>query len=88
MGAIILATVPLLLIWLREPEAPSVAPGAAGGEVPGVPLAEALRTRQFWLITLAGLLAIVPAIGLMPHMIPYMLARGVEMNSAVGMVHN
>jgi len=86
MGAIILATVPLLLIWLQEPEAPSLAPGAASGEVPGVPLVEALRTRQFWLITLAGFLAIVPAIGLMPHMIPYVLARGVEMNSAVAMV--
>ena len=34
--------------------------GAAGGEVPGMPLAEALRTQQFWLITLAGFLAIIP----------------------------
>jgi len=86
MGAIILATVPLLLLWLQEPDTPSVPPGGAAGEVPGVSLAEALRTQQFWLITLAGLLAIIPAIGMLPHMIPYMLARGVQMNSAVGMV--
>ena len=86
MGAIILATVPLLWLWLQEPDAPAVAPGAAPGEVPGVPLAEALRSRQFWFITLAGFLAIIPAIGMLPHMIPYMLSRGVEMNSAVGMV--
>ncbi len=86
MGAIILATVPLLWLWLQEPDAPAVAPGAAVGEVPGVRLAEALRGRQFWFITLAGFLAIIPAIGMLPHMIPYMLSRGVEMNSAVGMV--
>ena len=86
MGTIILATVPLLWLWLQEPDAPAVAPGAAPGEVPGVPLAEALRSRQFWFITLAGFLAIIPAIGMLPHMIPYMLSRGVEMNSAVGMV--
>ena len=86
MGAIILATVPLLLRWLQEPDAPAVVPGVAAVEVPGVPLAEALRSRQFWFITLAGFLAIIPAIGLLPHMVPYMLSRGVEMNSAVGMV--
>jgi predicted MFS family arabinose efflux permease len=86
MGAIIISTVPLLLCWLQEPDAPTVTPGAAPGEVPGVPLAEALRSRQFWFITLAGFLAIIPAIGLLPHMVPYMLSRGVEMNSAVGMV--
>jgi len=86
MGAIIVATVPLLWLWLQEPDTPAVAPGAAPDEVPGVPLAEALRSRQFWFITLAGFLAIIPAIGMLPHMIPYMLSRGVEMNSAVGMV--
>jgi len=86
MGAIILATVPLLWLWLQEPDAPAVAPGAAPGEVPGVLLAEALRSRQFWFITLAGFLAIIPTIGMLPHMIPYMLSRGVEMNSAVGTV--
>ena len=86
MGAIILATVPLLLRWLQEPDAPAAVPGVAAVEVPGVPLVEALRSRQFWFITLAGFLAIIPAIGLLPHMIPYMLSRGVEMNSAVGMV--
>jgi len=86
MGVIILATVPLLLLWLQEPDTPAPAPGAAPGEVPGVLLAAALRTRQFWFITLAGFLAIIPAIGMMPHLVPYMLSRGVEMNSAVGMV--
>ena len=86
MGAIILATVPLLLRWLQEPDTPAVVPGVAAVEVPGVPLSEALRSRQFWFITLAGFLAIIPAIGLLPHMVPYMLSRGVEMNSAVGMV--
>lgn len=86
MGTIILATLPLLLVWLQEPDTPPVTPGAAPGEVPGVRLAQALRTRQFWFITLAGFLAIIPAIGMMPHMIPYVLARGIEMNFAVGML--
>jgi predicted MFS family arabinose efflux permease len=86
MGAIILAVVPLLLVWLQEPDVPTLPPGAAPGQVPGAALAEALRTRQFWFITLAGFFAIIPAIGLMPHMVPYMLSRGVQMNSAVGMI--
>ncbi len=86
MGTIILATLPLLLVWLQEPDTPPVTPGASPGEVPGVRLAQALRTRQFWFITLAGFLAIIPAIGMMPHMIPYVLARGIEMNFAVGML--
>ncbi len=86
MGTVILATVPVLLLWLAEPDAPMVAPGARVVDVPGIPVGDALRSRQFWFITLAGLLALVPAIGLMPHLVPYMMGRGVSLAHAAGMV--
>ncbi|NBC37453.1 MFS transporter [Novosphingobium sp. FSY-8] len=88
MGAIILATVPVSLLWLAEPDAPAPGPeaGADPQDIPGTPLAQALKTRQFWFITLAGVLAIIPAIGLSPHLVPYLIDRGVPMGSALGVV--
>lgn len=86
MGLIILATVPLLLFWLAEPDAPVVIPGDVAAEVPGVSVSEALRDKVFWLIMLAGFLAIIPAIGLMPHMVPYMMAKGVDVTAATSML--
>lgn len=85
MGLIILSTVPLLLAWLAEPDPPQAA-SLQLGEVPGVLVSQALRDRTFWIITAAGFLAIIPAIGMMPHMVPYMLARGVNLQSSIWML--
>ncbi len=84
MGLIILATLPLLYFLLQEPEPPKVASAAPLADIPGMTVSEALRDRIFWTITLATFLAIIPAMGLMAHMIPFMLGKGVPMAQAAG----
>lgn len=84
MGLIILATVPLLLWLLKEPEAPALMPDAPATDIPGMSASAALRDRTFWTITLATFFAIIPAMGLMQHMIPFMAGKGVPMNVGMG----
>jgi MFS family permease len=88
LGCIILAVVPLLLLFLEEPEAPAVAPGAAHDprSLPGLTTGEVVRTRAFWLITLATFLAIAPAMGLLPHYVPFLMSRGFDGSYAAGMI--
>jgi MFS family permease len=88
LGCIILAVIPLLLLFLEEPEAPAVAPGEAPDPraLPGLTSGEVVRTRTFWLITLASFLAIAPAMGLLPHYVPYLMSRGFDGGYAAGMI--
>lgn len=89
LGIIILSVVPILLLWLAEPEAPGVAPthGHLPPEaLPGLTTPQVLRTPAFWLIAVASLLAIGPSFGLMPHFVPYLTSRGFEAGSAVAVI--
>jgi len=88
LGLIILAVVPVLLLWLEEPEATvaGAGPDASPEALPGLTAREVLRTRQFWLISIASLLAIGPAFGMMPHFVPYFTARGFDAGLAVTMI--
>lgn len=86
MGIVILLTVPLLLVWMAEPDPPRAAmtpqPDGAAPVIPGMTTGEALRDRTFWLVTFAGVLAIIPAMGLMQHMVPYLVSKGIGMEAA------
>ncbi|PQA87023.1 MFS transporter [Hyphococcus luteus] len=110
LGLIMLAVVPILFVWLKEPEAPkppkseaapadaaarntaqaapheeaptSASAGAPAYEPPGLTAGEALRTRDFWLILIASFLALIPAMGLNPHLIPYIVSRGISVETA------
>jgi MFS family permease len=87
MGLIILATVPVLWLFLNEPEPPKVdaqSTTAAAPDVPGMTVKQALGDRYFWTITLATFFAIIPAMGLMQHMIPFMMGKGVSMERGAG----
>lgn len=91
MGLIILATVPLLLFWLSEPDPPPMVASTTGGaptaqEIPGLSVGDTLRERTFWLVTMAGVFAIIPAMGLMQHMVPYMMGKGIAPEAAAGQV--
>lgn len=114
LGLIMLSVVPVLLIWLKEPEAPqapkgaeepamtkassseaspmetasqdapteAVPAGALAYEPPGLTAGEALKTRDFWFILIASFLALIPAMGLQPHLIPYIVSRGISADTA------
>ena len=87
LGLIILSVIPVLLIWLKEPEA-SKQDGASAGaaaEPPGMTPKEALKTRDFWFILIASFIALAPAIGLQPHLVPYLVSRGISVDTAVWM---
>jgi len=88
LGIIILSVIPILLLLLKEPEAPKIpdaAPGAEAGEAPGLTPMQAMKTRDFWFILLASVIAMAPAMGLQPHLIPFILSRGISIDTAVWM---
>jgi MFS family permease len=82
MGLIILATVPMALLLLPEPLRPAAATSQPQAAVPGLTVQQALRDRLFWMVTAATFLAILPAMGLMQHMVPYMMGQGVSLDRA------
>lgn len=90
LGIIILSTVPVLLLWLKEPDAPGVSAqtGAhvAPDSLPGLTTREVLRTRAFWFIALASFLAIGPAFGMMPHWVAFLDERGFGMETMAPML--
>ena len=72
LAAILAATtVPLHAVALRFPLEAAVPP-----EAPAVGATEAMRSRPFWLLTLAFFLASLAAIAMMVHAIPILLERG------------
>jgi MFS family permease len=88
LGCIILAVVPLLLLFLEEPAAPTSASAGAPDPrtLPGMTSGEVVRTRAFWLIALASFLALAPSMGLMPHYVPYLTSRGFDGSYAAVMI--
>lgn len=90
LGLVILSVVPVLWLWLEEPLAPPAAAAdqqlGAPPELPGLTIREVLRTPVFWMISIASLLAIGPAFGLMPHFVPYLVSRGFDATAAVAVI--
>lgn len=87
LGLIILAVIPVLLVWLKEPEGQpsSGAAGSAVVEPQGMTPKQALATRDFWFILIAGVIALAPAFGLQPHLVPYLVSKGISVDTAVWM---
>ena len=67
-------TVPLHALALRLPPAGTFAPARDDG--PEVPAGEALRSRPFWLLSVAFFLASLAAIAMMVFSIPFLVDRG------------
>lgn len=79
--ALVLAvvTVPLHALALGEPDAEGVAVAPAGERA-----ADVLRSRGFWLLSAAFVLATVAAMAMMIHAIPYLTGRGMSPAWAAG----
>jgi MFS family permease len=78
----LLLAMPILIAWLKDPEpAPGAAPDPALLE--GETLREALKTRAFWLMTLANAGGGTVIYGLIPHLVGMMQGAGLSLSAAV-----
>jgi MFS family permease len=76
-------------VFLRDP--PAVArsleqrPGADLGNIlPGLTLSEAIRTRSYWIIGGAFILAVISINGTISQVVPYLLDKGIPLAVATG----
>ena len=73
---------PIMIAWLKDPDpAPGATPAPALLE--GESLAEALRTRTFWLMTLANAGGGLVIYGMIPHLVGMMQGAGLSLSAAV-----
>ncbi len=71
-----------MIAWLKDPDpAPGATPDPALLE--GESLAEALRTRTFWLMTLANAGGGLVIYGMIPHLVGMMQGAGLSLSAAV-----
>jgi len=77
-GFILILPLPALFFLMREPIRTETAEQLrqAEAELPGLTRAEAIRTRTFWLIFFAILLASMALIGTTAHAVPLLTERG------------
>jgi len=81
-GVKLLLAMPILIAWLKDPDpAPGAAPDPALLE--GETLGQALKTRAFWLMTLANAGGGLVIYGLLPHLVPMMQGAGLSLAAAV-----
>ncbi len=88
-GAALLVLLPLAALGLRDP--PAALPAAAAraapepaapGEAGGISLAEALRTREFWLLWGALFAFYFYYLGIQPHLVAYFTDLGIPLDQA------
>jgi len=81
-GIKLVLAMPILIAWLKDPApAPGAAPDPSlmGGET----LKQALKTRAFWLMTLANAGGGLVIYGLIPHLVGMMQGAGLTLGAAV-----
>lgn len=85
-GLLFAALVPVVLIVVRDREAAEPAPGEEaepqGSAMTGAGVTEALRSRAFWLVTLALVLATMTYGSVLPQVVPHLENEGVSKTSA------
>jgi MFS family permease len=80
--------VPLIILTVRSrPPGEAVrSVGAAGADLPGLEIREALRTRSFWMISLADLMFAAVGSAAVLHLISYLIGIGYSANFAAGVM--
>jgi MFS family permease len=81
-GIKLVLAMPILIAWLKDPEpAPGSVPDPALQE--GETLGQALKTREFWLMTVANAGGGTVIYGLLPHLVPMMQGAGLSLAAAI-----
>lgn len=84
-GIKLFLAMPVLLAWLKDPE-PAGSFAGNPALLEGETLGEALRTRAFWLMTLANAGGGLVIYGLIPHLVSMMQAAGLSLSAAVNAI--
>jgi MFS family permease len=85
-GIVIVVGFPILFFLLREaPPAPAPAAGMSV-EPEGKTLAEAIRTREFWILLAAVAVGAGGMTAVFTHVVPMLMDRGVSLGQATGVV--
>lgn len=81
-GIKLVLAMPILIAWLKDPQpAPGSVPDPALQE--GETLGQALKTREFWLMTVANAGGGTVIYGLLPHLVPMMQGAGLSLAAAI-----
>ena len=82
IAVVVLAWIPVV-IFVRDPPRTSRA-GRAGAtsELPGVSVATALKSRDFWLLSIAFFLGVLAINGTIVHIVPLLTDRGIALQLA------
>ena len=81
-GIKLFLAMPILIAWLKDPT-PQAGSEPDPALVEGESLREALKTRAFWLMTLANAGGGLVIYGLLPHLVPMMQGAGLSLAAAV-----
>jgi MFS family permease len=84
IGLIVLLAAPFIAFWLREAPTPTHAKDRKAGPVAGLPLAEAVRTRAFWLMLVAIAAGAGGMTAMFTHVVPLLTGHGVSLAEATG----
>ena len=79
----VVVALPLSAAWLRERALDAAMPR---DDLPGLPLGMALRTRAFWVMTLAVALVTMPALSIMSVLEPLLTDRGFTPGTAAWLI--
>jgi MFS family permease len=86
IAVVVLAWLPVLL-FVRDPPwvpASGSADAASAAQLPGIDATEALKTRNFWLLSVAFFLGVLAINGTIVHIVALLTDRGVPLQVATG----
>jgi MFS family permease len=78
----LMLALPVMIAWLKDPE-PAAGARPDPALLEGETLGQALRTRAFWLMTLANAGGGLVIYGLIPHLVGMMRGAGLSLSAAV-----
>ena len=80
-ASVVVVGMPVVAMLFRDPPGASRVGGATPG-LPGVPLGEAVRRRQFWILIVAFVLVAGTIAGLLVNLVPLLVDRGLTAGAA------